>query len=62
MKASCKLDYGQFEMYKVYNYHYSQKDNKKIFYVEGRYGTTELNKKQFDTLFDLIDINNKKQI
>lgn len=62
MRAICKLDYGQFEMYKIYNYFYSQKDNKKIFYVEGLYGTTEFNKKQFDTLFNQIINNNKKQI
>lgn len=62
MKAICKLDYGQFEMFKTYNYSYTQKQNKLIFYVEGLYGTTEFNKKQFYTLFNQINNNNKKQI
>lgn len=62
MIAICKLDYGQFEMFKTYNYSYTQKQNKLVFHVEGLYGTTEFSKKQFDTLFNQINNNNKKQI
>lgn len=59
MKAVCKLDYGQFEVLKTYNFYYSHKDNFKRYFVEGQYGTSEFNKKQFDALF--TQLNNKKQ-
>lgn len=48
MRAICKLDYGQFEFNKNYDYSYST-DRK--YYVDGQYGKTEFNKRQFDVLF-----------
>lgn len=50
MRAICKLDYGQFENNKTYNYSCTN-DNK--FHVDGQYGKTEFNKRQFNALFTL---------
>jgi len=52
MKAVCKLDYGQFEIHKTYEYTYSFQNNGIRYSVEGQYGNTELNKKQFEGIFN----------
>lgn len=51
MKAICKLDYGQFELNKIYDYSYSFENNNIKYFVSGQYCDNEFNKKQFDTLF-----------
>jgi hypothetical protein len=61
MKAVCKLDYGQFEVHKTYDYTYSNKNNFMKFHVEGQYGTTEFNKKQFEVIFNQIKTQNKNK-
>ena len=55
----CRVDWGQFEYNKRYDYSY-QNNNKK-YYVNGQYGKTEFNKKQFDVVFvpDKVKINEK---
>jgi hypothetical protein len=58
MRAICKLDYGQFENNKSYNYSYT-KDNK--YHVDGQYGKTEFNKRQFDALFSLEKSKNQNK-
>lgn len=49
MKATCKVDWGQFETNKKYNYSYQ--NNTKKYYVIGDYSSTEFTKKQFDVMF-----------
>jgi hypothetical protein len=61
MKAICKLDYGQFEVHKTYDYTYSNQNNFMKFHVEGQYGTTEFNKKQFEGIFNQIKTQNKNK-
>jgi len=51
MKVACKIDYGQFEYNKIYDYSYSYKNNMKIYYVTGPYSSNEFTKKQFDVIF-----------
>jgi len=51
MKAICKIDYGQFEYNKTYNYSYTYINNMKKFYVIGQYSNTEFTKRQFDAIF-----------
>lgn len=55
MKAFCKMDYGQFEMYKKYNFSYVRTDNQIKYFVEGQYSTTEFTQRQFNTLFDKLE-------
>lgn len=50
MRAICKIDYGQFEINKKYNYSLSEY---KKYYVDGLYGKTEFNKRQFDAIFTI---------
>ena len=49
MKATCKVDWGQFETNKRYNYFYQ--NNTRKYHVNGEYGKTEFTKKQFDVMF-----------
>ena len=49
MKARCKVDYGQFETNKKYDYFYQNQTRK--YHVDGQYGKTEFTKKQFDVMF-----------
>jgi len=58
MRAICKLDYGQFEFNKTYDYTYTT-DRK--YYVDGQYGKTEFNKRQFDALFTSEKKQNQNQ-
>ena len=51
MKAICKIDYGQFEHNREYNYSYSFENNMKKFHVKGDYGSNEFTKRQFDGIF-----------
>jgi len=61
MKAICKVDYGQFEYNKVYNYSYVyQQNNMKKYYVVGEYGDNEFTKRQFDSIFTEKILNNNK--
>ena len=58
MKAICKIDYGQFEFNKLYNYSYSYLNNMKKYYVMGQYGSNEFTKRQFDVMFSTEKSNN----
>ena len=49
MKARCKIDYGQFETNKKYDYSYQNQTRK--YHVDGQYGKTEFTKRQFDVMF-----------
>jgi len=51
MRAICKMDYGQFERNREYNYSYSYQNNFKKFHVKGQYADSEFTKRQFDTIF-----------
>lgn len=57
-KAQCKIDYGQFEFNKTYEYSYTIKNNIKKYFVKGLYGDNEFNQKQFNTIFETKN-NNK---
>ena len=59
MKAVCKIDYGQFEYNKSYNYSYLIENNNIKFYVVGQYGDSEFNRRQFEAIFE-NSIKNKK--
>lgn len=56
-KVLCKIDYGQFEFNKKYEYYYSFQNNIKKYFVKGLYGDNEFNKKQFEAIFEVK--NNK---
>lgn len=55
MKAKCKVDYGQFEINK--NYNYILINNR--YHVDGEYSKSEFTKRQFDSMF-IIDNRNEK--
>jgi hypothetical protein len=54
MTAKCKVDYGQFEINKKYEY-YLQNQR---YYVNGEYSKSEFTKRQFDSMF-IPDNQNK---
>lgn len=58
MRAICKIDYGQYEFNKTYEYSYTIKNNIKKYFVKGLYGDNEFNQKQFNTIFETKN-NNK---
>lgn len=61
MKAKCKVDYGQFEINKKYNYSYQ--NNTKKYHVDGQYSKSEFTKRQFDSMFIPENINrNEKNV
>ena len=51
MKIMCKIDYGQFEYNKKYDYKYSFQNNVIKYFVTGEYSETEFTKKQFESIF-----------
>ena len=57
MRVVCKVDYGQFEYNKIYEYSYSYQGNMIKYYVIGEYGSSEFNKRQFDAIFNVSTIN-----
>ena len=61
MRAICKIDYGQFEYNRCYNYYYSYDNNMKKYHVNGEYGNTEFTKRQFDQMFITENNKNEKQ-
>ena len=60
MRAICKVDYGQFEYNRTYNYYYSYENNMKKYYVNGEYGNTEFTKRQFESIFTFSENNTNK--
>ena len=60
MKAICKIDYGQFEYNKQYNYFYSYENNTKRYHVNGQYGNSEFTKRQFDQMFITENVKNEQ--
>lgn len=60
MRVVCKVDYGQFEYNKTYDYSYSFQNNFKKYYVVGEYGTNEFTKRQFDAIFEVLIVNKNK--
>ena len=61
MRAVCKVDYGQFEYNKCYNYSYSYDNNMKKYHVNGEYGKTEFSKRQFDAIFTSYELDKNKK-
>jgi len=51
MVAICKVDYGQFECNKKYNYKYTFQGNVIKYFVVGEYSESEFTKKQFESIF-----------
>lgn len=51
MKAICKVDYGQFECNKKYDYKYTFQNNVIKYFVAGDYSESEFTKKQFESIF-----------
>ena len=53
-KVRCKIDYGQFEANKVYEYTLKFKN----YLVQGQYGESNFNRNQFNAIF--IPIKNSQ--
>jgi hypothetical protein len=62
MRAICRIDYGQFEYNKKYNYFYSYENNTKKYFVDGQYGNSEFTKRQFDQMFITENKNEQKNL
>jgi len=56
MIAKCRIDYGQFEANKKYDYIF--KNNTGRYHVDGLYSESEFTKKQFTSIFIPINQNN----
>lgn len=55
-RVICKVDYGQFEVNKIYNY----STKIKSYIVQGQYGETNFNRNQFNTIFSQLNNTNIK--
>jgi len=60
MRAICKIDYGQFEFNRIYDYSYYYDNNMKKYHVKGEYGNTEFTKRQFEMMFTTETLNKSK--